>query len=129
MATEGKVYFYNSTTVELTVTLNGATLRDGRVPAGKPSTSEEFEFGVASVARVNSPTTDDPVFAEKNSMLIEYVGTGYRHGFEVNIPRRQAPLSDDLQLIVNDDGYVLSLEGRLIEYSFKDKAQRLPIAS
>lgn len=118
----GKVYIYNNTTIELTVTLNGANLAS-KVPAGTPSSTEAFKFGTLAVDRVNSKSTDEPLFAEDNTMKIRY--SGYSLEFTVNIPRRNFPIKDYLQMVVNADGYVVTFNGVLIDYKFPPAALRV----
>ncbi len=119
----GKVYIYNNTTIELTVTLNGANLAS-KVPAGIPSQTEAFKFGVLAVDRVNAPSTDDPLFADTNQMNIRY--SGYSLNFSVTVPRRPPfQLRDNMQMVVNSDGYVLAGNGVYIESSYKPKTLRV----
>ena len=118
----GKVYIYNNMTYDLTVTLNGANLAS-KVPAGTPSQTEAFKFGTTSVDRVNSVTTDEALFAEQNTMRIRY--SGYSLDVTVNIPRRVFPIKDNLQMVINSDGYVLTSNGVLIDYKYLPSVQRV----
>lgn len=118
----GKVYLFNNTTHELTITLNGATL-SSTVPAGTPSSTEAFKFGILAVDRVNAPVTDDPKFADKSLLDIRY--SGYSLHFEVVIPRRNFPLKDNLQMVINKDGYVLADSGDLVQYQYQPAVQRM----
>lgn len=106
----GFVWIFNMTSQRIRPTLNGNQLDHinplptaGGQPDGIP------------VQRVNSQTTQEARFAEKSDLRIRYLASGGK-SFEsvVEIPRRDAPLRDDLQLVVWHGFIFVTWNGLLI---------------
>lgn len=107
----GFVYIYNFTQWRLRPTLNGNSLDSipalSTVPGRQPSS--------LPVLRVNSRETSEAKFADVSYLRLRYEGSqGTDFEAEVQIPRRDFPLVDDLQMAVCYKFLVVSFNGKFV---------------
>lgn len=107
----GKVYLYNTTMNDGTLTINGKSA--DTLPAATATAGKALAFGTKAVERANSPTTNEPKFATKTRLVIDFNGYSLEH--EIEIKPGKYKIEKDIQLVVFSSGWLVLYEGEQIQ--------------